>query len=198
MMAELFTFDIWTVSLLIAFATCLLSFNWGMYRFFTEPSGSNSGIDTIKLLGTTLGFISLSGIPLFGIASVLGGLTALLLCAASLALFWWAIRANRTRPLSFAFSEDEPSHLVSTGPYRWIRHPFYSAYLLAWLAVPVATLQPLMLMPLLAMGAIYVSAARVEEKKFDASVLAAAYARYRAQTGMLVPRLRSSAEARMT
>ncbi|WP_084711288.1 methyltransferase family protein [Nevskia ramosa] len=188
MMAELFTFDIWTVSLLIAFATCLLSFNWGMYRFFTEPSGSNSGIDTIKLLGTALGFISLSGIPLFGIASALGGLTALLLCAASLALFWWAIRANRTRPLSFAFSEDEPSHLVSTGPYRWIRHPFYSAYLLAWLAVPVATLQPLMLMPLLAMGAIYVSAARVEEGKFETSVLAAAYARYRDATGAFLPR----------
>lgn len=191
-MADLFAFNVWTISVLTTFAACLLSFNWGMYRFFTEPTGSNSGIDTIKLLGTTLGFISLSGIPLFGVASVIGGLTALLLCAASLALFWWAIRANRTRPLSFAFSEDEPRHLVSSGPYRWIRHPFYSAYLLAWLAAPVATLQPLLLVPLLVMAAIYVSAARIEERKFEGSALAAAYARYRATTGMFWPRPRAS------
>lgn len=191
-MADLFTFNAWTISLLTAFAACLLSFNWGMYHFFTEPSGSNSGIDTIKLLGTALGCISLSGIPLFGIASVIGGLTALLLCAASLALFWWAIHTNRRQPLSFAFSEDEPRHLVRSGPYRWIRHPFYSAYLLAWLAVPIATLQPLMLMPLLAMGAIYVSAALIEERKFEATPLNEAYRRYRARTGMLLPILRST------
>ncbi len=187
-MTNLFDFNVWTVSVLSAFAACLLSFNWGIYRFFTEPSGSNSGIDTIKLLGTAFGLTSVAGIPLFGIATVPSGLTALLICAASLALFWSAIRANRTRPLSFAFSEDEPRHLVNTGPYRWIRHPFYSAYLLAWLAVPVATLQPLMLVPLLAMGAIYVSAARVEEQKFAASALAAAYARYRDATGAFMPK----------
>jgi len=189
-MADLLTFNVWTVSLLTAFAACLLSFNWGMYSFFIEPCGSNSGIDTIKLLGTTLGFISLSGIPLFGVASVIGGLSALLLCAASLALFWWAIRTNLSQPLSFAFSDDEPQHLVSTGPYRWIRHPFYSAYLLTWLAIPVATLQllMLMLMPLLAMGAIYVAAARIEEKKFAVSTLADAYTRYHHTTGAFLPR----------
>lgn len=187
-MAALFTFNAWTIGLLTAFGACLLSFNWGMYRFFTEPSGGNSGIDTIKLLGTALGLICLCGIPLFGIASIIGGLIALLLCAASLALFWWAIHTNRRQPLSFAFSEDEPRHLVSNGPYRWIRHPFYSAYLLAWLAVPVATLQPLMLMPLLAMGTIYVSAARIEEQKFAGSVMATDYARYRDTTGAFLPR----------
>ncbi len=191
-MLALLVFDAWTVGALAAFAACLLSFNWGMYRFFTEPGGSNSGIDTIKLLGTGLGLASLAGIPLFGVASAVSGLTALLICAASLALFWWAIRTNRTRPLSFAFSDDEPRHLVCAGPYRWIRHPFYSAYLLAWLATPVATLQPLMLVPLLVMAAIYVAAARIEERKFEGSALAAAYVRYRAQTGMFWPRPRPS------
>ncbi|WP_293392269.1 hypothetical protein, partial [Nevskia sp.] len=90
-MADLFDFNVWTVSVLTTFAACLLSFNWGMYRFFTEPSGSNSGIDTIKLLGTALGLISLIGIPLFGVFSSITGSIAMLICAASLTLFWWAI-----------------------------------------------------------------------------------------------------------
>lgn len=198
MIVDHFHFDVWTSTVLLAFAACLLSFNWGMYRFFTEPGGSNSGIDTIKLLGTGLGLASLVGLPLFGVASAAAGAGGLLLGSLSLALFWLAVHSNRQRPLSFAFSDDEPRHLVCTGPYRWVRHPFYSAYLLAWLAAPVATVQPLLLVPALAMSAIYVAAARVEERKFEASVLAAAYARYRARTGMFVPRWRTSVAARTT
>ncbi len=188
MILDHFHFDASTSTVLLAFAACLLSFNWGMYRFFTEPGGSNSGSDAIKLLGTALGLASLVGIPLFGVVSPVTGASGLLLCGLSLALFWLAVLSNRQRPLSFAFSDDEPRHLVCSGPYRWIRHPFYSAYLLAWLATPIATVQPLMLVPLLVMAAIYVAAARVEERKFEASPLASAYARYRTRTGMFVPR----------
>ena len=168
---------------------CLLSFNWGMYRFFTIPNGSNTGIDGIKLLGTGFGLGSLMAIALLGVPSAAGCAIALLLCAASLALFWWAIRTNRRRPLSFAFSDDLPDHLVCDGPYRRIRHPFYTAYLLSWLVTPIATQTPLMLIPFAVMAAIYTAAARVEERKFEATRLGQAYAHYRRAAGMFWPRL---------
>ena len=186
-MIERLQFTAWTLAVLAAFVACLSSFNWGMYRFFTEPGGGNSGIWSIKLLGTGMGLASLAGIPLFGARSASSASTALLIYALSLALFWWAIDTNRTRPLSFAFSDDAPRHLVSSGPYRWVRHPFYSAYLLAWAGSAVATLQPLMLVPLAPMTAIYIAAAKIEERKFETSVLATAYACYRTRTGMFLP-----------
>ncbi|MBA4284509.1 MAG: isoprenylcysteine carboxylmethyltransferase family protein [Xanthomonadaceae bacterium] len=172
---------------LVALASCLLSFNWGMYRFFTIPHGSNSGIDTIKLVGTCFGIGSLVVLVMLGAESIIQCLLALLLAAASLALFWWAIHSNRRQPLSFAFSDDLPEHLVCVGPYRYIRHPFYAAYLISWLITPVATGEPLMTVPLLVMAVIYTVAARLEERKFAASRLAAAYARYRQATGMFWP-----------
>ena len=170
---------------------CLLSFNWGMYRFFTIPGGGNAGIDSIKLVGTCFGIGSLLAIPTLGVTSAVSCLLALLLCAASLTLFWWAIRTNRRRPLSFAFSDDLPDHLVCDGPYRRIRHPFYTAYLLSWLVVPVATGEFLTLLPFAVMAGIYSAAARVEERKFEATRLGEAYGQYRRVAGMFWPRLMS-------
>jgi len=182
-------FSVQAVAVITGFAICLLSFNWGMYRFFTIPNGSNTGIDAIKLVGTCFGLGSLIALPVLGVTSRIACGLALLLCASSLALFWWAIRTNRRKPLSFAFSDDLPEHLVCEGPYRRIRHPFYTAYLLSWLVTPVATAEPLMLVPFAVMAVIYAAAARVEERKFEATGLGESYARYRGVAGMFWPRI---------
>lgn len=181
--------DSWTLAVVTAFTACLLSFNWGMYRFFTIPGGTNTGIDAIKLVGTCFGVGSLIALPVLRVERAALAIPALLLCALSLVLFWWAIRTNRRRPLSFAFSDDLPEHLVCEGPYRRIRHPFYTAYLLSWLVTPLATGEPLMLVPFAVMAAIYTAAARVEERKFEATRLGEAYARYRGVAGMFWPRV---------
>ncbi len=186
-MATFLAIDGATAAVAAALTTCLLSFNWGMYRFFTLPHGSNSGIDTIKLLGTCFGVGSLAALLIIGAPSAPAAAVALLLATGGLALFWWAIRSNRRQPLSFAFSDDLPQHLVCDGPYRYVRHPFYTAYLLAWLVVPVATLEPLLLVPMMVMTIIYTAAARLEERKFASSRLAREYAAYRRVTGMFWP-----------
>jgi protein-S-isoprenylcysteine O-methyltransferase Ste14 len=79
------------------------------------------------------------------------------------------------------------AHLVEGGPYRLLRHPFYCSYLLAWTAGIAATGRWWLIPTVLVMLAIYVRAARMEEDKFTRSPLAAAYERYRSQTGMLLP-----------
>lgn len=121
------------------------------------------------------------------------GLLGLGLYLLSCWLFWSCIRANRQKPLSLAFNSDQPEHLTAHGPYRWVRHPFYSSYLAAWLAGATASGQWWLLLSVAIMTAIYYFAARMEERKFLSSPLAAEYQKYRAQTGMFFPRLTRNA-----
>jgi protein-S-isoprenylcysteine O-methyltransferase Ste14 len=182
-------------------AACLASFAWAMRRFFLQPAGLTPGMQAIKYCGIVFGLLHVAAIavtpgipPVRGIAGV-----ALYVCA--LALFWWAIRASLSRPLSAAFSPDLPGHLVAQGPYRLIRHPLYCSYLLCWLAGCAVTARWWLAPTAGVMLVIYLAAARQEEKKFMRSPLAESYLRYRAQTGLLVPnplKLYSSGRKRLS
>jgi protein-S-isoprenylcysteine O-methyltransferase Ste14 len=98
------------------------------------------------------------------------------------------VAASRTARLRFAFDPEGPRGLVTEGPYGYVRHPFYTSYLMFWLGWAVATGALLAALPVLLFGVIYVTAARAEERLFLASDMAGAYARYRSRTGFLLPR----------
>lgn len=104
-------------------------------------------------------------------------------------LFWMALRASREARLRMAFDAANPHGLVKTGPYRYLRHPFYTSYLVFWIGWAIATWSPWSLIPLLAITVIYVTAALGEERKFSRTELAEAYEDYRRQTGFFWPRL---------
>lgn len=82
-----------------------------------------------------------------------------------------------------------PVHIVTYGPYRWVRHPFYASFILlvvgaALIARDVITLGALPL------GLLSLDwTARAEEKKLLASSLGDEYGAYRERTGRFVPRL---------
>jgi protein-S-isoprenylcysteine O-methyltransferase Ste14 len=107
----------------------------------------------------------------------------------SLALFARCIAVNRARPLTLAFAHDLPTHLVDRGPYRTVRHPFYSSYMIAYVSGLIATMNLRLLPLILVMGMLYTRAARKEEAKFLASRLSHRYGLYRQRTGMFIPRL---------
>lgn len=116
------------------------------------------------------------------------------LFAVSFALFWWAAATIKRRPLTLAFSPDRPEHLVDYGPYRYVRHPFYTSYLIGYAAGLVAT-RRWELVPFIAgMTGIYWWAASTEERKFASGSLAAQYAAYRARTFRFFPRFFASPE----
>jgi protein-S-isoprenylcysteine O-methyltransferase Ste14 len=116
-------------------------------------------------------------------------LAALAIFAASLALFLWAAKTTRPGRLRLAFDPAPPGLVMQTGPYRYIRHPFYASYILFWLGCAVATVHPLMLIFLAAFGAINLTAACREERAFEMSPFAEQYMNYRKTAGLLWPKL---------
>jgi protein-S-isoprenylcysteine O-methyltransferase Ste14 len=81
-------------------------------------------------------------------------------------------------------AKDEPE-LVTSGPYRRVRHPIYSGLLLALLGTALA-IDLLFVIVVLAAGAYFVHSARVEERLMTAA-FPVAYPRYVLATKMLVP-----------
>jgi protein-S-isoprenylcysteine O-methyltransferase Ste14 len=107
---------------------------------------------------------------------------------AAIGLFWWAVRVNRTRPLAACFSTAGTPYLNTCGPYRLVRHPFYSSYLLAWLSGVIATEDWILLPTVMVMFTIYVNAALREEEEYERGPLAAEYRLYRSRTGQFFPK----------
>jgi protein-S-isoprenylcysteine O-methyltransferase Ste14 len=104
-------------------------------------------------------------------------------------LFWWALNAHGKSNPAFAFIQVPPSSLTTAGPYRLVRHPIYSAYLLAWCAGAATASQPWLLLAPVCMAVFYVSAARREERSFLTTDLANPYRQYQQRTGMFFPKL---------
>lgn len=116
-------------------------------------------------------------------------LIGMLIMAASLLLFWGAVRASSRARLRFAFDNALPQALVTDGPYRRIRHPFYASYLIFWAGWALATWSPWALAPVAIMSALYIIAARHEETLLGNSAMSQAYDKYRTQAGLFWPKL---------
>jgi protein-S-isoprenylcysteine O-methyltransferase Ste14 len=109
--------------------------------------------------------------------------------AATNALFWGALATHgRERP-AFAFLSDTPARLKTTGPYRLVRHPIYSAYLLGWISGVVATACWWLLICPAFMVVLYYRAARAEERALLAGPIGEEYHVYCQRTGMFMPKL---------
>ena len=80
--------------------------------------------------------------------------------------------------------KDEPE-LVTSGPYRSVRHPIYTGLLLAMLGSALATTL-YWLIAFVILGGYFIFSARVEEKILGEE-FPDAYPRYRAHTKMLIP-----------
>lgn len=120
--------------------------------------------------------------------------SGLILCGmalqgAAMTLFVWAIRATRTKGLALAFDPCAPALLVQSGPYRYLRHPFYSSYLLFWGATIVQTRVIAVMICVAALAVLYGIATVIEERGYARSMLAAEYQSYKTRTGRFLPKL---------
>ncbi len=116
---------------------------------------------------------------------------ALALYSASAGLFWWAVPLTRGK-LAACGQGCVSGAVLRTGPYRFVRHPFYLSYNLMWVAGFVATGWWVLALAAVGMGALYESFARAEERDFLAGDLAGEYGQYRLTAGRYWPLLGKS------
>lgn len=167
---------------------CFLAFSWGTLRHFRSVGPMPPGM---RLIGG-VSLLTVTAFTWCVLASALPGTwpAAPILSFGSLALFTWAVRATRHAALAVAFAGAQPSKLLVTGPFRYLRHPFYTSYLTFWLATCVATTSSICIGGSAILLICYFTAAREEGKNISRSRLSAEYATYSSVTGMFFPRLR--------
>ena len=79
---------------------------------------------------------------------------------------------------------------LPVGPYAYIRHPFYTAYLLFWLGCAIATSSLILFLVFLSLAVLYTIAALGEERNFSRSAISDEYEAFRKATGFFWPKLR--------
>lgn len=135
----------------------------------------------------TLGFIALvanAGTdPVNPVLLAVAGVSLI----AAFVLFEWARRTIRGQFFSWIFSPDTPMSLCTSGPYAYVRNPFYTSYLLTM--VSTVAIAPSVLRALVWSGMViyFLGAALHEERKFARSQIADEYLRYKQRTGRFVP-----------
>lgn len=114
--------------------------------------------------------------------------------ATGVALFTWSHSAlGRSWSVGVEIADDQ--RLVTSGPYRWVRHPMYSSLLVMAVGLLLATANPIVALPYLgAIAATYIE--RVgDEERLMLRAFGDDYARYMATTGRLLPRWRVGRDA---
>jgi protein-S-isoprenylcysteine O-methyltransferase Ste14 len=79
--------------------------------------------------------------------------------------------------------------VVLVGPYKYVRHPIYSGYVLVWLGLILSHLSPAVIVIVAMHTALMVYRARLEERRL--SEASPEYREYMQRTGFLFPRLDS-------
>ena len=105
----------------------------------------------------------------------------------SIGLIAYTAGSHRRAPALWHQSDDAPAEIVTWGAYSRVRHPFYSAFLLAFSAAVLAA-PTFVTIACLAWAGVGLSlTARQEERRLLASRFGDAYGAYMARTGRFLP-----------
>ena len=112
---------------------------------------------------------------------------AIALLTLGTALGLWAVSVNRWGNFNIRPELKRGARLITTGPYRWIRHPMYAAILLGMAAFLALDGRALRIFLYAALLAVLIYKARREEQNLRAAF--ASYEAYAARTTRLVPKV---------
>jgi protein-S-isoprenylcysteine O-methyltransferase Ste14 len=110
----------------------------------------------------------------------------------SLVLYEWTRRTVAGRRFFIGFGGKVPDAVCESGPYRYIRHPFYLSYAIAFLGMLVAIATPIAALVFALAIALFSYMARDDELTLEHSRLGPAYCAYKRRVGLflLLPRRR--------
>jgi protein-S-isoprenylcysteine O-methyltransferase Ste14 len=189
---------------------------WGMFVISWSVAGRFSAATTATPSGRSSGRVSRWGtggpgerlyslvIALGMVMMVLGPVTLvagriwvnppaldwamLLVMAAGIAWCWWA-RLHLGRLWSANVTRKDSHRVVDTGPYRLVRHPIYTGFIVIYvgMAIICTTVLTLLAIPVMTLG-LWLKA-RVEERFLIEELGASLYGPYQTRTPMLLPRI---------
>ena len=175
-------------ALTVAGGSTLIVFAVALQNFFVQPPTLTRPQRLFQDLSVLVGLTHGLGLLVLNADSDLWAGIGIGMYAGSLALFLGAIEAARRTPMTRTFVyEPTCDTILSTGPYRLIRHPIYLSYALAWFAAPVAMHSVALGLTAIFMTTCYLMSARQEEHLLASGPRAAEYENYRAGTWRLIP-----------
>lgn len=155
--------------------------------FFLDSRVPNPKIRALQDVGIAFAVAHFGALLLLGSAGPNWAIAGIAMYVGATLLFLSALESARRVHLPRTLVDDpKPKALITKGPFAIVRHPFYIAYSLAWLAAPVATHGPMISGFAVIMIAIYAIAARREERQLE-DHFGEAYRDYRNRTWMFLP-----------
>lgn len=175
--------------MVIFLTSCFLSFSWAVFKVFDNQevvmpkkmrllSGLSSLFFIWQLLSLYKNYPENFLILTLGVAML----------SISFGLFWWAIPYAKNAKLSLAFTKASSKEILVEGPYHYVRHPFYTSYLLFWLGGVLVTQNYWLLISVTVMGWFYAKAINSEEKNLLNGDMGASYQNYMLKTGAVFPK----------
>jgi protein-S-isoprenylcysteine O-methyltransferase Ste14 len=180
--------DGWPLLLSISGIAVSSSFAWGLRGHFVGEK-TPGAVHVINALSVTASAVFLFAVWKTDVPNWRRAV-GFLLHLSAISLFVSAILATRQNRPALAFAGKRPNHVFSWGPYAYIRHPFYTAYLLFWLGCVVATSSFVMVVLFVSLATIYTLAALGEERNFLRSSMRDEFEAFRNTTGFFWPKLR--------
>jgi protein-S-isoprenylcysteine O-methyltransferase Ste14 len=160
-------------------------------NMFTVPPLHNNGA-VLGQISFLSGMACVLGMGLFSGLLLTPALCGCLLALCSVLLYEWTRRTVVDRDFYIALSGEVPKAVCDKGPYRFVRHPFYLSYMMAFLAVAIA-------FPSFIVGAVcllniglFLYMAIDDERVLLGSALAADYRAYQARAARFVPGFKKS------
>jgi protein-S-isoprenylcysteine O-methyltransferase Ste14 len=169
------------------------------FLYFMTAGANTFTVPKLRDNGAALGQVSfVSGMLCVLIMGLFYGLAVpfaiagAVLAFGSLSLYEWARRTVIDRNFFIGLSGEVPSAVCDSGPYRYVRHPFYLSYMLAFVAVAVGFPSLVVSAVCLVNIGLFGYMAIDDEKVLIASAIGADYKSYGARTGMFMPKLSRS------
>jgi protein-S-isoprenylcysteine O-methyltransferase Ste14 len=166
----------------------LIVFAVALQNFFVQPPTLTRAQRLFQDVSVVVGLTHGLALLILDSAGEVWSAIGIAMYAVALALFLAAIEAARRVPLTRTFVYSPRCDTILTqGPYRFIRHPIYLSYSLAWLAAPIAMHSIVLGITAVFMIPCYVISARDEERILATGPKAAEYATLRARTWRMIP-----------
>jgi protein-S-isoprenylcysteine O-methyltransferase Ste14 len=168
------------------------------FPYFMSAGANIFAVPKLRDNGAMLGQISfISGMLCVLFMGLFHGLLwPLALCGCifalcSVLLYEWSRRTVVDRNFYIGLAGEVPPSVCDAGPYRYVRHPFYLSYIVAFVGVGAAFPSLVVSGVCLVNVGLFVYMAFDDERVLLGSAIVADYQAYRGRVGMLVPRLAS-------